>query len=62
MEYKRDPKRGERGDFVKMTITLPLDMIIELKKISLERLARSNRDSNMSSIIREAVYKFIFER
>lgn len=60
-EYKPMPTdqpvipRGQRGDFQKLTITMPSSMLISLKTVGLHRKAAGNKDCDSSSLIREAV-------
>lgn len=49
------PARGERGGFYKVTITLPPDMLAALKKLGIERKLKGMKDTDVSSLIREAV-------
>ncbi len=50
-----NPERGERGNFLKITMTLPPAMLGKLRQLGLERKAEGKRDTDVSSLIREAV-------
>ncbi len=50
-----NPERGCRGDFLKLTITMPPEMLGNLKILGLRRRAGGQKDTNISSLIREAV-------
>ena len=54
-----NPIRGERGDFLKVTITLPPDMLANLKRLGIERKLQGMRDTDVSSLIREALTNFL---
>ena len=56
---KANPIRGERGDFLKVTITLPPDMLADLKRLGIERKLQGLKDTDTSSLIREAVTKLL---
>lgn len=53
------PVRGERGDFLKVTITLPPVMLADLKRLGIERKLQGMRDTDVSSLIREALRNFL---
>lgn len=50
-----NPKRGERGNFLKTTITIPADMLIALRHVGLKRRETGEKDTGVSELIREAV-------
>jgi len=50
-----NPKRGSRGDFLKITVTVPAKMLTDLKVLGLRRRASGRKDTDVSSLIREAV-------
>ena len=50
-----NPERGHRGDFLKITITMPANMLGDLKTLGLRRRARGEKDTDISSLVREAV-------
>ena len=50
-----NPARGQRGDFQKVTITLPLDMLRELRLLGLARRAQGAKSTGISELVREAV-------
>ena len=54
-----NPIRGERGDFLKVTITLPPEMLADLKRLGIERKLDGMRDTDVSSLIREALKTFL---
>ncbi len=50
-----NPERGLRGDFLKITVTMPAKMLGDLKVLGLRRRADGRKDTDISSLIREAV-------
>ncbi len=50
-----NPERGHRGDFLKITVTMPAKMLGDLKILGLRRRARGEKDTDISSLVREAV-------
>lgn len=50
-----NPERGLRGNFLKITITIPAKMLGDLKILGLRRRASGRKDTDVSSLIREAV-------
>ncbi len=50
-----NPERGRRGDFLKITITMPAKMLGDLQTLGLRRRTRGQKDTNISSLVREAV-------
>ena len=50
-----NPERGLRGDFLKITVTIPAKMLGDLKIFGLRRRAKGRKDTDISSLIREAV-------
>ena len=53
------PKRGSRGHFLKITITIPPKMLSELKLLGLRRRANGQKNTDVSSLIREAVSELL---
>ena len=54
-----NPIRGERGDFLKVTITISPEMFADLKRLGLERKLQGKKDNDVSSLIRESLTKFM---
>lgn len=54
-----NPARGQRGDFQKVTITLPMDMLRELRLLGLARRAQGAKSTGVSELIREAVHDLL---
>jgi len=54
-----NPERGKRGDFLKATITISAELLGELKQMGLRRRARGLKDTDVSSLVREAVVDLI---
>ena len=50
-----NPERGERGGFLKVTVTLPVDLLTALRTEGLRRRAEGQKDTGVSELIREAV-------
>lgn len=57
--FEPNPERGKRGDFSKITITMPLDMIEALEAIRMKKKRAKERNADMSSLIREAVANWL---
>jgi len=53
------PIRGERGDFLKLTITMPPELVLKLKQHGAERRILGEKDCDTSSLIRSAVKKYL---
>ncbi len=58
---KKSPKvvgdnipRGERSNFLKITITMPSELLSSLRSLGMDRKARGERDTDVSSLLREA--------
>lgn len=51
--------RGERMDFLKITLTIPADLLAELRALGMRRKADKMKDTDTSSLIREAVIDFL---
>lgn len=51
--------RGERAGFLKVTITLPPEMLIALRNIGIKRKSERKKDTDVSSLIRESLVTFI---
>ncbi len=56
---KLHPPHGERGDFVKLSITLPPDLYKVLMVESAERKAIKRKDARLSDIIRDALAAYL---
>ena len=50
-----NPDRGLRGDFLKITVTIPAQRLGDLKMLGLHRRAHGQKNTDVSSLIREAV-------
>ncbi len=50
-----NPARGLRGDFQKVTITLPMDMLRDLRLLGLARRAEGAKSTGVSELVREAI-------
>lgn len=51
--------RGERGDFLKTTLTLPAEMLAELRALGMRRKAAKMKDTDTSALVREALTDFL---
>lgn len=56
-----NPTRGERGDFLRVTITLPAELLGALREVGLRRRANGQRDTSVSALVREAAAKLVTE-
>lgn len=54
-----NPARGQRGDFQKVTITLPIDMLRELRLLGLARRGQGAKSTGISELVREAIQDFL---
>ena len=54
-----NPARGQRGDFQKGTITLPLDTLRELRLLGLARRAQGAKSTGVSELVREAIHDLL---
>ncbi len=46
--------RGERSNFLKITVTIPSELLSGLRSLGMDRKARGERDTDVSSLLREA--------
>ena len=51
--------RGERADFLKLTITMPAPLLAGLRELGMSRKAAGQKDTDTSSLIREAVREYL---
>ena len=51
--------RGERSNFHKLTITMSHEMLSAIRSIGLKRKSEGKKDTDTSSLIREALSSFI---
>lgn len=54
-----NPARGQRGDFHKVTITLPLDTLRDLRLLGLARRAEGATSTGVSELVREAIHDLL---
>jgi len=54
-----NPARGQRGDFHKVTITLPLDTLRELRLLGLARRVQGATSTGVSELVREAIHDLL---
>lgn len=54
-----NPARGQRGDFQKVTITLPMDMLRDLRLLGLARRAQGAKSTGVSELVREAIHDLL---
>lgn len=59
LDIDANPERGERGDFLKLTITMPAAMLTALRTVGIQRRARGQKNTTASELIREAVSNLI---
>ncbi|MBU0516187.1 MAG: hypothetical protein KJ621_15595 [Proteobacteria bacterium] len=50
-----NPAIGERGDFLRVLITMPGEMLAELKALGVQRRMAGHKDSSVSALAREAI-------
>ena len=51
--------RGERADFLKITLTIPPDLLTELRALGMKRKAEKMKNTDTSTLSREAVIDFL---
>ena len=51
--------RGERSSFLKVTITMPAELLSALREEGMRRKAEGLRDTDVSSLIRESVTQWL---
>jgi len=50
-----DDEWGERGDYLKVSITLPADLLMEAKQLAVKRRAKGQKGATVSALVREAL-------
>ena len=50
-----NPKIGERSEFLKITVTMPANMLQAIRTYGLEKRSEGLKDCDVSSIVRQAV-------
>lgn len=58
-KLEANPSHGEKGDFVKLTITMPPAVYELIAKEAARRKMSKERDPNISAIIREASVRYL---
>jgi len=56
-----NPDRGERSEFLKITITVPANMLQAIKTFGLEKKVLGKKDTDVSSIVRDAVAFYLLK-
>lgn len=51
--------RGQRADFIKTTVTLPIELLAELRVFGMKRRAKKMKDTDFSALTREAITEFL---
>ena len=54
-----NPERGLRGDYLKVTITLPPEMLADLRTAGIELRAQGEKNTGVSEMIRRAVAGYL---
>jgi hypothetical protein len=57
-----NPERGSRSHFLKVTITLPPDLMRTVSEIGLARRATGAKNTGLSELIREALVEWVGEQ
>ncbi len=55
LDYDPNPDKGERGDFLRVTVTLPEQMIGELQSLGRRRKRNKKKNTTISALVREFV-------
>ena len=50
-----NPDRGERSEFLKVTVTMPADMLEQVRVVGIRRRSSGQKDTDVSSLVREAL-------
>ena len=58
-KFVANPDRGDRSHFKKLSITMDPAMLAALKMMGVRRQARGETNTDVSSLIREAVAQFL---
>jgi hypothetical protein len=58
-EIEANVPRGERANFLKATITLPPDLLAALRDVGMKRKSEGQKDTDVSSLIRESVAEWL---
>lgn len=53
------PPRGERADFLKITMTIPGELLAELRALGMKRKLAGQKDTDTSALVREALIEFL---
>lgn len=56
-----NPERGQRSEFLKITITIPSSMLQAIKTFGLEKKVRGKKDCDVSSIVRDSVAFYLMK-
>jgi hypothetical protein len=54
-----NPPHGEKGDFIKVTVTLPPDIYQMIMAEAVRRKMHKERNPQLSAVIREAVVQYL---
>ena len=57
--YIANPEHGDKGDFVKISITLPPDIYEELRSETTRRKVAKMSDPTISGVVREALVSYL---
>ncbi len=55
LDYDPNPDKGGRGDFLRVTVTLPEQMIGELQSLGRRRKRNKKKNTTISALVREFV-------
>ena len=58
-ELDPNPARGERGEFLRITVTISPELLGEVKLLGLRRRARGLIDTSVSAVVREALHDLV---
>jgi len=54
-ELEPNPPRGQRGDFLQITVMLPADLWGALRDLGVSRRVAGHKEHTVSALVREAV-------
>jgi hypothetical protein len=59
MSTEANPPHGEKGDFIKVTVTLPPEVYKLIMEEAVRRKIHKERNPQLSAVIREAVVQYL---
>jgi hypothetical protein len=57
--FVKHPPRGERSNFLKITMTIPGELLADLRALGMKRKLAGQKDTDTSALVREALIEFL---